>query len=869
MTEPIRLLMVEDAASAAERMLQILQRDGLRITMQRVDCRDTFVGALAEFKPEIVLCDCALLRLDSFEALAITQAHHAPMPFIFVSGATGEQMAINAFKGGAVDYVLKTNLQRLAPAVRRAIKEQRTQTARLHAESRFHDLIEFAPDAIVVINQHGKIEMVNRQMELLFGYPRERLLGACSRMLVPARFSEWDGKLQDQRAMAHTLETMGTRFELCMCREDESEFPAEVSFSPLQTGDRLWLSAVIRNISQRKQQEERLARMTRIRTILGSINSIILRIHDRRRLLQEACRIVVEEGQFAGAAIGLLEPTSLIVKPEAWAGLDADFLTKVPVSADPQRADGRGMVGTAIRTRKSMVEHDLLQKTELALWPAAMLQRGYRSTFIVPLLVGDAAIGVLVLFSAKPDAFNQEEQELLSALAADISFALDYIAKSEQLNYLAYFDAITGLPNRSLFLDRTAQLLAQGTGVELEKIAVVLVDIERFRELNDTLGRAAGDDILRTVAQRLRENVPDRNYLARLNADCFVFIVRENTSVTEAVNLLERKLNRHLSEPIPAHGKELRIFVKAGISLFPSDGAAADILLRNAEAALKNAKAAKAHYLFYTAEMNARSAQKFSIENRLRRAFDQEQFTLHYQPQVNLATGEIVGLEALLRWQEPGVGLVLPGAFIPILEETGLIVEVGDWVLERAYRQSQAWLAAGLEAPRIAVNVSQLQLRKKNFVERLLQLLGNHGAQALEIEITESLFMEGMERDATCLQLSTLRQAGVTVAIDDFGTGYSSLSYIAHLPIDTLKIDRSFISDMITSASHKAIVSTIISLTHSLNLTVVAEGVETVEQSQMLQSFGCDQMQGFLYSSPLPPEQIAPMLRLRTEALSG
>ncbi len=861
--------MVEDVATEAELALRELKRDGLPVAAQRVETREDFIAALAQFKPDLILSDCALPRFGGFEALTIAHARYPDIPFIFVSGTIGEEVAINALKSGAVDYVLKTNMQRLASAVRRAIDESRTRTARLQAESRFRDLIEFAPSAIVVINQHGRIEIVNRQTELLFGYPREELVGAVSGTLIPARFTQWHEALKDENAMARSLQSQSVAFEVCGRRKDGSEFPAEVSLSPLKTGDGLWVSGALRDISERKQQEERLASMTRIRTILGSINGIILRIRDRKRLLQEACRITVEEGRFAGATIGLLDPASLIVEPQAWAGIDADFLHETPVSADPARTDGQGMVGTAIRSRQSVVAHDLLYDPKLALWPAALLKRGYRSTFVVPLLVNDQAIGVLALFSTKPDAFNQEEQHLLTALAADISFALDYIAKGEQLNYLAYFDVITGLPNRALFQDRIAQLITKGAGTQPEKIAVVLVDMERFRDINDTLGRATGDEILRVVAERLRQIVPDTNYLAHLSADCFAFAVRENSSVTEVVNLLERRLSRQLAEPIPAHGRELRISVKAGIALFPADGGGADLLLRNAEAALKNAKAAKAHYLFYTAEMNARTAEKFSIETRLRRALDEQQFMLHYQPKIDMASGALVALEALIRWHEPGVGLVLPGTFIPILEETGLIVEVGNWVVQRAQQQYREWRAAGLAPPRIAVNVSQLQLRQKNFVENLLQLLGPDGAHGLEIEITESLFMEGMDRDAARLKLSTLRDAGVTVAIDDFGTGYSSLSYIAHLPIDTLKIDRSFIHDMTTSANHRAIVSTIISLAHSLNLTVVAEGVETPAQQSLLKAYGCDQTQGFIHSPALAPERIAPLLPRCTEAAAG
>jgi EAL domain-containing protein (putative c-di-GMP-specific phosphodiesterase class I) len=300
----------------------------------------------------------------------------------------------------------------------------------------------------------------------------------------------------------------------------------------------------------------------------------------------------------------------------------------------------------------------------------------------------------------------------------------------------------------------------------------------------------------------------------------------------------------------------MRVSATAGIVLYPTDGTDVDMLLRNAEAALKNAKAARAPYLFYTAAMNARAAERLSIENRLRRALEEDQFVLHYQPKVDAESGRIVGLEALIRWQVPGGDLVQPENFIHVLEDTGLIIEVGNWVIERAHRQYHDWISKGIAAPRIAINVSQLQIRQKDFVHHMLTLLENLGAGEFELEITESLFMEGEDQETARAKLAALRENGITMAIDDFGTGYSSLSYIAQLPIDTLKIDRSFIEDMASSADHMAIVSTIISLAHSLKLKVVAEGVETEEQFRLLKSLHCDQIQGFVCSRTLPPEEI-------------
>jgi EAL domain-containing protein (putative c-di-GMP-specific phosphodiesterase class I) len=290
------------------------------------------------------------------------------------------------------------------------------------------------------------------------------------------------------------------------------------------------------------------------------------------------------------------------------------------------------------------------------------------------------------------------------------------------------------------------------------------------------------------------------------------------------------------------------------VAVFPDDGADADSLFRNAEAALKKAKASGERYLFYTQKMTEAVAGKLTLENQLRQALDQGEFVLHYQPKVNLASGKVTSAEALIRWNDPRTGLVPPGRFIPVLEETGLIYEVGRWALRQAIEDYLRWRSAGLAAVRIAVNVSPLQLRNRGFIAEIEQAIGidAHAAAGLELEITESLIMEDIKHNIASLQ--AIRAMGVTIAIDDFGTGFSSLSYLAKLPVDTLKIDRSFVIDMTAAPEGLALVQTIISLAHSLKLKVVAEGVETEEQSRLLRLLSCDEMQGFLFSKPVPGE---------------
>lgn len=852
----INLLMVEDAATDAELALRQLRRDGLTVDARRVETRDDFIAELKRSKPDLILSDYSLPGFDGLSALAVAHQCYPEVPFIFLSGTIGEETAIAALKSGAVDYVVKNNLQRLASAVQRALEEARVRVAHRQAESRFRDLIEFAPHAIVVINGQGAIEIVNTQAESMFGYARDELLGAASEILIPGCFSQWHEALQHDIDQQPAQNPSTLSFEVVGQRKGGAKFPAEVSLSPLQTETGLWISSVIRDITERKEQEDRIARLSRIHTVLSGINTAIVRIQERQRFLDEVVRIAVEDGLFAAAWIGMVDPATRVVKPEAWHGIDAEYLDRLSVSSDERLPQGQGPAGIALRSKAGAVVHDTLANPQMAPWRDLLIGRGYRSACAMPLLIDGEATGALVLYATQPDVFSEEEIRLLSMISADIAFALDHFGKKDQLKYLAYFDPITGLPNRTLFQDRLARLIAPDTARQADKVAVVLLDLDRFRNINETFGRAATDELLREVARRLRGVLPDSAYLARTYADCFVFAIKEIRTETEVINLLERKIGACLSEPISSLGKDVRISATAGIGVFPNDGIDVDILLRNAEAALKNAKAFKVGYLFYTAEMNARAAEKLSIENRLRRALDEEQFVLHYQPKVDIMSGRIVGLEALLRWDEPGAGLMQPEKFIHILEETGLIVDVGSWVIKRAQRQYHEWTARGITTPRIAVNVSQLQIRQKDFVRRILRMLDIAEAGQFELEITESLFMGGDDQDAATQKLARLRESGITMAIDDFGTGYSSLSYIARLPIDTLKIDRSFIEDMATSQDHMAIVSTIISLAHSLNLKVVAEGVETMEQYHLLKMLRCDQIQGFLYSRTLPPEDI-------------
>lgn len=480
---------------------------------------------------------------------------------------------------------------------------------------------------------------------------------------------------------------------------------------------------------------------------------------------------------------------------------------------------------------------------------------GIRSMAALPLIVGDDAIGVFVLYASDAGFFDDDEMHLLSELSGDIAFAIDHIEKSERLNYLAYYDALTGLANQSLFLERLQQRLHGAPPEEPRKHAVFLLDVERFKTINDTFGRNEGDDLLKQVAERCVRIGGDASRFARVGPDRFAVVASSFDHVDQIGAYLEQRLDAIFHGPFRVAGSDLRVAVKVGVAIAPDDGTDAETLLRHAEAALKKAKATSERYLFFTPEMTARIAERLSLENRLRQAIDDGEFVLHYQPKVDLVSGRLSGAEALLRWNDPQSGLVPPARFIPILEETGLIQQVGAWVMRTAVADYLRWCDAGLPAIRVAVNVSPLQLRNRSFAAQIEQTLAIdvRAAHGLELEITESLIMEDVKHKIA--MLNAIRATGVTIAIDDFGTGFSSLSYLSKLPIDTLKIDRAFVIDMTTGPDGLALVSTIINLAHSLQMKVVAEGVESVEQQHLLRRLHCDEMQGYLFSKPVPVDQ--------------
>jgi diguanylate cyclase (GGDEF)-like protein/PAS domain S-box-containing protein len=723
------------------------------------------------------------------------------------------------------------------------------------SEERFRSIAEATQEWIWEIDVDGLYTFCSPAAEAILGYPPDRLIGTNCLDIVSQDVRQTVTDLlrrgiQQKRGWRDLVlrlnhATGGIRWL------DSNALPLLDA-----TGNVIGYRGVARDITHHRLQQERIARLSRIQAVLSGINSTIVRVRERRELLRESCRIAVQQGGFRMAWIGLVEPGALKATPLVSEGFEQGYLQEIGLTL-AHREEDPGPVGEALRQRKVVVVNDIEAASQHLLKRQA-LARGFRSQMAMPLMVDDQVVAVLVLYAAETGFFDYEELKLLKDLAGDISFALDYIGKEEKLTYVSYYDTLTGLPNRQLFFDRLAQAL-HSARAERRQIAVMIIDLQRFKRINDTLGRYAGDQVLKELASRLQRTISESATPARIGGDRFA-VVLPNLAGISMARWIDDWIVDSFAEPLIIDDIELRTTVKVGIAMYPADADTAESLFANAEAALKRAKDAADPYLFYSPEMNARVAQRLHLESRLRKAVTQNEFVLHYQTKVDLASRQIRGLEALIRWNDPEFGLVPPMDFVPLLEESGQIVQVGRWVFEQAVADAQRWRSLGLEVPRVAVNVSEVQLRHPNFVATVLGALGPNGdAGGIDVEITETMIAQNT--GANVQKLRRLREAGLRIFMDDFGTGYSGLSQIAHLPLDALKIDRAFVAGMTISTEHMAIVSAIINLAKALRIYVVAEGVETEEQASRLYALGCDEAQGYLFDRPQPAEDIAKLLQ--------
>jgi diguanylate cyclase (GGDEF)-like protein len=517
--------------------------------------------------------------------------------------------------------------------------------------------------------------------------------------------------------------------------------------------------------------------------------------------------------------------------------------------------------------------NDFLTDPRTTHWHALARNGGSRSGASFPLLRrGSEAVGVLLFMASEEQVFTEEMVELLGRLAENVSFALDNFDRADEkrraddrINYLASHDSLTGLPNRENFnqLLHSTMVAAE---LQHRKFALLFIDLDRFKIINDSLGHEAGDMLLVETAGRLRRSLHAGDIVARLGGDEFVAIL-ESTSDRAEVEVIAQALLAELGESLLLSGHECHTSASIGIAMFPADGSDVQTLTKNADMAMYRAKEdGKNAYRFFTEAAKTPSFERLMLETSLRHALERNELSLHYQPKVDLLTGQITGVEALLRWAHPELGNVSPVQFVPLAEETGLIVPIGRWVLKEACAQNMAWQRRGLHPVSMAVNLSRRQFIDQSLLDDIDDALASCGMSPamLQIEVTESMMMQNVARAAKIM--NAIQGRGIRLAVDDFGTGYSSMSLMKQFPIDTLKIDRSFVKDLPDDAEDKAIAQAIISMGKAMGMTLVAEGVETTEQQRFLRDHGCDEMQGWLFSKPLPPDTMAELLRSQAAA---
>jgi diguanylate cyclase (GGDEF)-like protein len=617
--------------------------------------------------------------------------------------------------------------------------------------------------------------------------------------------------------------------------------------------------------NQRREQEVRLQRLTRSYRMLSNTSSAILRLRNRAELLDEVCRIAHQQGGYERVVIGLIDSNARTLRPHACAGIDSISLQAADLTALEGSARPATFIERAIQSNSPAVVSDLDagKDDRRKLWAA----QGWRAAAALPLSIDGTSIGTMTLFSSQRDVFDEAETGVLMELTANLCFALQYLQKDEAVHFLSYFDSLTGLAKRPLFCQRLSQFLATAAAESCTR-TVVVFDVQKLGSINDSLGRYVGDRLIEKIAARIKETYGHSDCAAHFGGGTFALMLSNAAggSVESTGKVMQSAAAQLFSEPFQVGGQELRPSIRSGVAFHPHDGDTADSLVQNAEAALKAAREDNEKYMMYALVTQRPTSGTVALEARLTGALEHGEYLLHYQPKVDVGTGRIEGFEALLRWQDSQIGLVPPSVFVPLLERSGAMVEVGEWVLQQAVRDMQSWNDQGIASVRVAVNVSPLQLRRRDFVDSVLARLGplHPGAAGLDIEITESMLMHDI--DLSVRKLWQLREAGIGVAIDDFGTGYSSLKLLSHLPVDTLKIDRSFIQGISDTPNVMTLVATIVSLARGFDMHTVAEGVETAEQLTMLRVINCDQAQGFYLGRPTPASEVpATIQRLSQE----
>lgn len=843
--------MVEDSDIDAELIQRALRGLAPATQFHRVQTPADLRDALADFMPDIVLSDYAMPAFSGLDALAIKQELAPQLPFIFISGTIPEGTAIQTLKAGASDYLLKDNLARLQSAVESAVAASRERSALdasrqalKQSEARFRSIVEQSHDWIWEADAEGRISYSNDAVREILGYEPSSLLGkSCGDFL---RQMHADAPC-DVLARAAAKRTGWSEQPVRGVHRDGSSRYLSSSGSPVfdATDAIVGFRGIDSDITEFLAQERSLRQLGRFHALLGELAKVILRAGDRTALLEETCRIAADQGSFLSAAIGVVGDDNQLhlVCSQGDHGVNRylECLSGLPLPGAGEQTEelrvsvralvtGQPVVQTFSATPSGDSRHD------------EILAVGAQSQLALP--IGQPPWGVISLYSSEEQRFSAEEVGLLVRMAQEIDFGVEFLARNDRLNALAYHDAATGLYNLTAFLERAPDRLQE------RSCLLAMVHVNHFARVRDSRGRESSDALLRVLGQRLRTDFGPDTLVAHPGDAAFLMLMPVESSVEDGLATLDRKLEAIEQTPLAVGQESIYLTLNAGVAIYPEHGDRPESLYRNADAALSAADARGERVHLFANPLRERAERRLKLEHQLRDAVAASTFQLHFQPRYRTVDRQLVGAEALLRWRGPEGCPESPAEFIPVLEETGMILQVGAWVMRTAQDTALAWRAKGLHDFRVAVNMSARELRSPGFLAQCRELLGPHVADPLiDIEITESLLMDDIDQSVELME--HLRALGCQIAIDDFGTGYSSLNYLARLPADVLKIDQSFTATLASSPQTMALFTNIIGLAHSLSLTVVAEGVEDEEQAKLLRLLRCDELQGYLLGRPL------------------
>ncbi|OGU24646.1 MAG: diguanylate cyclase [Hydrogenophilales bacterium RIFOXYD1_FULL_62_11] len=827
-TTPTTVLLIEDDSADAKLIQDALA--GAGNSLFRVEWVTRLADALKRLESErfeVVLLDLSLPDSKGLEAFdQVFQA--APDSLILVlSGLTDEETALQAMERGAHDYFSKGHVDAhwLPRALRYVIDRKTARGALQSSEERFRAMSDASPLGIFVSDAEGECVYTNAAYQTISGLTLEQTLGTNWSMAIHPEDRE--RVLGEWRNAAHGQAPFQTEFRFL--QKDESIVWTRVNSAAMLDGKK-WFGLVqtVEDITGRKSAE----------AVLKAAEESLFEEKERAQVTLNSIGDAVMTTDIQGRV------TYLNLVAETMTGWSCKDALGRPIAEVFNILDGTTRLAATNPMLRAMADDETV-----GLGTDSVLVRrdGFESA------IEDSAAPI----------HNRDGQVVGAVIVFhDVS---ESRAMALEMAHLAQHDFLTSLPNRLLLTERFAHAIKMAQR-NRKQVGLMFIDLDNFKHINDSLGHAVGDQLLQSVANRLVECVRTTDTVCRQGGDEFVILLAEINQPQDAAQVAA-SLQAALDIPHLIAGNELHISLSVGISIFPDDGTRVDTLMQNADTAMYHAKASgRNNFQFFKAEMNTRAVHRQMIECSLRRALKQNEFMLHYQPKIDLATGAMTGAEALIRWQDPDHGITYPAQFIPIAEENGLIVPIGRWVLREACRQVQAWLDSGLPAVPVAVNISAVEFRHDSFLKWLALILKETGLEPryLQLELTESILMHDAESSASVLE--ALKIMGVRLAIDDFGTGYSSLSYLKRFPIDTLKIDQSFVRDIVTDADDATIVAAVIGMGKNLKQRVIAEGVETHEQLAFLQARHCDEGQGFHFSHPVSAERFSRLLETWNDA---